>query len=98
MLKQIRTVRCTHIMAQISLGFYDANGNLIGEEVFPQGDTGPLVAKLFHPHAEELVSLIEMCVGQAWEKLSASGRADGPRCAEKAGENGSPARPAELAR
>ena len=56
------------------------------------------MAKLFHPHAEELVGLIEMCVGQAWEKLSASGRADGPRCAEKAGENGSPARPAELAR
>jgi hypothetical protein len=26
-------------------------------------------AKLFHPHAEQLVSLIETCVEQAWVKL-----------------------------
>ena len=73
MLKQIHTVSCTHVIAQVSLGFYDADGNLVGEETFPQGDTGPLVAKLFHPHSQELASLIATCVEQAWQKLRASG-------------------------
>lgn len=76
MLKQVHTVRCTHIVAQVSMGFYDADGNQVGEEIFPQGESGPLVAKLFHPHTEELASLISTCVDQAWEKLRQCGAAD----------------------
>src|SRR5437879_13484268 len=83
MLKQIHTVSCTHVIAQVSLGFYDADGNLVGEETFPQGDTGPLVAKLFHPHSQELASLIATCVEQAWQKLRASGQAGEPESHEE---------------
>ena len=31
MMKPISSVKCTHIVAQVSLGFYDAEGNLVGE-------------------------------------------------------------------
>lgn len=77
MLKQVKTVKCTHVIAQVGLGYYDEDGNLIGEEMFPQSGGNVIAAKLFHPHAEELARLIEMCVQQAWEKLAAQGQADG---------------------
>jgi len=77
MLKQVTTVKCTHVIAQVSLGYYDEEGNLIGEELFPQSGGNVIAAKLFHPHAEELARLIEMCAQQAWEKLAAQGQADG---------------------
>lgn len=76
MLKQVETVNCTHVIAQVSLGYYDGDGNLIGEELFPQSGGNVIAAKLFHPHPEELMHLIEMCVQQAWEKLAAQGHAE----------------------
>jgi hypothetical protein len=69
--KPIAAVRCTHVVAQVSLGFYDAEGHLVGEETFPQGEGSVLVAKLFHPHPQQLAGLIETCVQQAWQKLNA---------------------------
>jgi hypothetical protein len=76
MLKQVNTIKCTHVIAQVALGYYDAEGNLIGEEMFPQAGGNVIVAKLFYPHTAELSSLITACVQQAWEKLSAQGQAE----------------------
>jgi hypothetical protein len=70
-MKQIARVRCTHVVAQVNLGFYDADGNLVGEETFPQNNGSVVTAKLFHPHREQLERLIELCVEQAWGKLNA---------------------------
>jgi hypothetical protein len=78
MLKQVNALKCTHVIAQVGLGYYDEDGNLIGEEMFPQSGENVIAAKLFHPHTEELVHLIEMCVQQAWEKLAAQGHAARP--------------------
>jgi hypothetical protein len=69
---RIATVKCTHVMAQVSLGFYDEEGNLVGEETFPRLNGNVIVAKLFYPHMEQLASLIETCVEQAWAKLNAT--------------------------
>jgi hypothetical protein len=52
------------------VGFYDADGNLVGEETFPQANGALVTAKMFHPHSEQLERLIEMCVEQAWTKLN----------------------------
>ena len=71
MLKPVTTVRCNHVLAQITLGYYDAEGNLVAEETFPQADGGVLSARLYHPYAAELASLINLCIDQAWEKLNA---------------------------
>jgi len=75
---QVHVVRCNQVVAQVSLGYYDAEGNLVGEAIFPQGETGPSVARLFHPHGEQLVSRVEWCVQQAWEALRANGQAGEP--------------------
>lgn len=70
---QVRTIRCTHVLAQISLGFYDEEGNLVSEETFPQVNGSIAAARLFYPHSEQLANLIEICVRQAWEKLGSGG-------------------------
>ncbi len=82
-MKQIQTVKCTHVDAQVSLGYYDADGNLVGEEVFPQSQGNLIVARLFHPHTEQLTSLIEQCIKQAWEQIQGDAQADGPRPAQE---------------
>jgi hypothetical protein len=69
---RIANLKCTHVLAQVSLGYYDEEGNLIGEEAFPQSDGNVLTAKLFYPHAEQLENLIGICVELAWAKLNAS--------------------------
>ena len=82
----IQQVRCLNVVAQVSLGYYDAEGNLIGEELFPQVDGNVLTAKLFHPHPEQLARLIETCVEQAWAKQAmAAGGAVGMNGAEGVG-------------
>jgi hypothetical protein len=71
MMKKVVTVKCTSIFAQVNLGFYDEAGNLVGEETFPQVNGNVVAAHLFHPHPEQLSSLIDHCVQQAWEKIQA---------------------------
>src|SRR5713101_5999838 len=78
-MSHIRTVKCTSVLAQVNLGFYDVVGNLVGEETFPQVDGNVAAARLFHPHPEQLGSLVDLCVQQAWEKLRASGQAEEPQ-------------------
>jgi len=78
MVRQIASVQCTGVIARVSLGFYDEEGHLVGEETFPQVDGTVGAAKLFYPHADQLASLIESCVAQAWGQLTASGRAYRP--------------------
>lgn len=75
-MKPVKTIKCTHVIAQVGLGYYDAEGNLVSEEMFPQSGGNVIVAKLFHPHAQELASLIEACVAQAWEKFNAQAQAE----------------------
>jgi hypothetical protein len=77
-MKQIQTIKCTHVDAQVSLGFYDAEGNLVREEAFPQSAGSLQVARLFHPHEEQLGFLIRMCVQQAWEEINAGAPAESP--------------------
>ena len=72
----VHAIKCTHVVAQVSLGFYDSEGNLLREEVFPQSGGSPGLATLFHPHAVQLGKLIEMCLGQAWEKVAAEDAAE----------------------
>jgi hypothetical protein len=74
MTKHVATVKCLSVIAQVSVGYFDEDGNLVGEETFPQVDGNVLTAKLFHPHAEQLATLIQTCVEQAWAKLGAQGR------------------------
>jgi hypothetical protein len=31
---QVKTIKCSHVLAQVSVGFYDADGNLVGEEMW----------------------------------------------------------------
>lgn len=64
----IKTIRCTHVLAQVSLGFYDEAGNLVSEETFPQVEGNVAAARLFHPHSEQLNNLISTCIDQAWVK------------------------------
>ena len=71
-MSHIRTVKCTSVLAQVNLGFYDEAGNLVGEEAFPQVDGNIGAARVFYPHAEQLGSLVDLCVHQAWEKINAS--------------------------
>ena len=75
-MQQVVTVKCTHVVAQVGLGFYDAEGNLVGEEMFPQSGGELIVAKLFHPHQDQLGALIEMCVQQAWQKINGGAPAE----------------------
>ena len=84
-MRSIYTIKCTHVDAQVSLGYYDAEGNLIGEEVFPQSQGGLVTARLFHPHIDQLRSLIETCVEQAWAKLTAQAEPQPPE-AEQDGQ------------
>lgn len=70
-MNEIARIRCTHVLVQVNLGYSDADGNLIGEETFPQAEGRILTAKLFHPHAEQLLHLIEACISQASERLAA---------------------------
>jgi hypothetical protein len=69
------TVKCMHVVAQVSVGYYDEAGNLVGEEMFPQVEGNLLTAKLFYPHPEQLAKLIETCLEQARAKLGAQGQA-----------------------
>jgi hypothetical protein len=69
MTKHVATVKCLSVIAQVSVGYFDEDGNLVGEETFPQVDGNVLTAKLFHPHAEQLATLIQTCV-----ELGAQGR------------------------
>lgn len=75
-MKQVKTIKCTHVIAQVALGYYDGEGNLVGEETFPQAGENVIVAKLFHPHTQELALLIDVCVAQAWEKFNAQAQAE----------------------
>jgi hypothetical protein len=77
-MKQIKSVRCTHVIAQVCLGCYDENGNLVGEAMFPQVEGSAVPAKLFHPHDQELTHLIAACIEQGWEKLQTQGLAEAP--------------------
>jgi hypothetical protein len=87
-MSHVQTVKCTCVLAQVSLGFYDEAGNLVGEETFPQVDGNVAAARVFYPHAEQLGSLVDLCVQQAWEKLWASGQAEeATRHAEHQGNN-----------
>jgi hypothetical protein len=69
MTQRVVAIKCTHVVAHVSLGFYDAEGNLVGEELFPQNQGNVIRAQLFHPHQDQLVRLIETCVEQAWAKI-----------------------------
>src|SRR5258708_1942431 len=84
---QIETVKCTHVVAQVSVGFYDAEGNLVGEEMFPQSGENLIAAKIFHPHEEQLRTLVQHCTQQAWEKLVAEGRVAIPLSEGNGGAN-----------
>jgi hypothetical protein len=75
----VHVIRCNYVVAQVSLGYYDQEGNLVGEETFPRGENGPAVAKLFHPLGVQFASLIDTCVDQAWEKLRAAEQAEEPQ-------------------
>jgi hypothetical protein len=87
-MSHVQSVKCTYVLAQVNLGFYDDAGNLVGEETFPQVDGNVAAARLFHPHAEQLGSLVDLCVQQAWEKLRASGQTEEPpRHAEHQGND-----------
>ena len=82
-MSHIRSVKCTSVLALVNLGFYDAAGNLVGEETFPQVDGNVGAARVFYPHPEQLGSLVDLCVQQAWEKLRASGQAEEPQRREE---------------
>lgn len=69
---QIKTVKCTHVVAQVSVGFYDAEGNLISEALFPQVEGRAVPARLFYPHERALVALIDACIQQACHSLGAT--------------------------
>lgn len=71
----IASVKCMSVVAQVALGYYDDDGNLLNEELFPQVEGNVLTAKLFHPHAEQLATLIQTCIEQGWTKLGTQGRA-----------------------
>jgi hypothetical protein len=82
--RQIVSVRCTHVLVQVSVGFYDQEGNLVGEETFPQSDGAVIAAKLFHPHGEQLVSLINSCIEQALARLNT----ESPNIVDRTGPDG----------
>jgi hypothetical protein len=90
--KPVASVKCLSVIAQVSLGYFDEDGNLVGEEMFPQMEGNVLTAKLFHPHAEQLATLVQTCIEQACAKLGAQGRAalpiSGPDGAFSDGESG----------
>jgi hypothetical protein len=77
-MRHIASIKCSSVVAQLVLGYYDQDGNLVGEETFPQVEGNVLTAKLFHPHAEQLATLIQTCIEQAWAKLGAQGRGGHP--------------------
>jgi hypothetical protein len=74
-MSEIARIRCTHVLVQVNLGYYDADGNLVGEETFPRSEGEVITAKLFHPHADQLLKLIEACTAQAAERLAAQQQA-----------------------
>lgn len=77
-MNEIQTIRCTCVLAQVNVGFYDQEGNLVGEETFPQLDGRVAAARDFHPHGAQLASLIDMCVQQGWEKVNGEAREASP--------------------
>jgi hypothetical protein len=87
MMPQVTQIRCTHVLAQVNLGFYDEDGNLVGEETFPQVDGNVGAARVFYPHAEQLGSLVDLCVQQAWEKINANCQGEGSQRHEAHEEN-----------
>jgi hypothetical protein len=72
-MKHVASVKCLSVIAQVTIGYYDEDGNLLNEELFPQVDGNVLTAKLFHPQVEQLARLMATCVEQAQAKLSAEG-------------------------
>jgi hypothetical protein len=46
--RPVASVKCLSVIAQVTLGYYDEDGNLVHEELFPQMDGNLLTAKLFH--------------------------------------------------
>jgi hypothetical protein len=85
-LKPVAVVKCNHVSAQITLGYYDAEGNLVAEEAFPQTQGTGLTARLYYPYAEELSSLIDLCIDQAREKLEGAGALATPALTENGGK------------
>jgi hypothetical protein len=67
----VKTIKCTRVVAQVSLGFYDAERNLLREELFPQSEDRLGAATLFHPHLEQLGKLVETCREQARTEVAA---------------------------
>jgi len=84
-MRQVETIKCTHVVVRVSLGFYDAEDNLVREEVFPQSGGIPGLTTLFHPHPEQLANLIELCREQAWAKLAAEAAESAAEPAEGSG-------------
>lgn len=73
MVSQIRTVKCTSVLAQVNVGFFDQDGNMVAEAAFPQAEGRAGGARLFNPHQEQLGAFIDLCIQQAWEQLKAGG-------------------------
>ena len=72
MMPRVTHIRCTYVVAQVNVGFYDEDGNQVGEETFPQVEGRVAAARVFYPHPEQLASLIDVCLQQGWEKINAS--------------------------
>jgi hypothetical protein len=72
--RPVASVKCMSVLAQVTMGYYDEDGNLVHEELFPQMEGNVLTAKLFHPQVEQLEKLMETCVEQAWAKLGSQAR------------------------
>jgi hypothetical protein len=86
--RPVARVKCLSVLAQVTLGYYDEEGNLVHEELFPQMDGNVLTAKLFHPQVEQLEKLIQTCVEQAWAKLGAQVKTAMPAGPDEAARNG----------
>jgi hypothetical protein len=71
MTEPINTVKCANVVAQVTLGFYDARGHRVGEETYLQVEGSAAAARLFYPHGEQLAGLIGACLEQAREKIRA---------------------------
>lgn len=83
--QSVASVKCLSVIAQVTMGYYDEDGNLVHEELFPQVDGNVLTAKLFYPQTEQLAQLIHTCTEQAGLKLRAQ---EGPATLEAPNRNG----------
>ena len=77
-MRKITAIKCTNVLVQASLGFYDEEGNLVGEETFPQPGGNVGAARVFYPHDEQLARLIEYCIEQAWAKVKTQAQENDP--------------------